>query len=129
MLFFFSFFIINFNYIFGVVSLVLMVLWIVLVVLGRMVFLKLLIMVVYLRGVVVFVIYISCLCWPSELKIGYVVLVFCLFVLFLFDLGLYNIMEIGSGRLRMYVFFGFLFSVLVIVYSLILFRSSGSLRF
>ena len=130
MVFIYSFFIINFRYIVRVVVLRMLVFLITVVILRGAIYLKFLIIIIYVSGIVVFMMYMSCLCWEKKRrKGGYILLAWVCFIYFIVDHGLRLITIIDGGRLRVYLFSGFLFSSLVMVYSLILFRRRGSLRF
>ena len=92
-------------------------------------YLKYLVIIVYVRGVVVFILYISCICWYKKNKFYYLFLFLGVLSMSLFDLGLYrNFSNIGE-YIWIYLFFSFLFNRLVSSYSLNLFKISGSLRF
>lgn len=96
---------------------------------GRIFYLKYLVILVYIRGVVVFILYISCLCWFVGEKFRKFFLIFGFFLVFLFDLGLHSKFSDIGEYLWIYLFFSFMFNRLVTNYSLILFKVSGSLRF
>lgn len=84
---------------------------------------------VYISGIVVFILYISCICWFVRDKFTKWILLLGFFFVFLFDSGLYsNFSRIGEF-LWIYLFFSFMFNSLVMGYSLNLFKVSGSLRF
>ena len=94
-----------------------------------MFYLKYLVILVYIRGVVIFILYISCMCWNTKSFFSYIYLIFVLFSISLFDYGVFiKFSDIGEF-FWIYVFFRVLFSFLVTIYSLNLFKSSGSLRF
>ena len=90
---------------------------------------KYLVVLVYIRGVVVFILYISCMCWNKKNNFSLFFVIFSLFSIFLLDHGvIVKFSDIGEF-LWIYLFFRVVFSVLVTVYSLNLFKNSGSLRF
>lgn len=92
-------------------------------------YVKYLVILVYVRGVVVFILYISCMCWyESQGFIKYIILL-SLFVIYFYDSGVVSKFRDIGEFLWMYLFFGFLFNRLVTSYSLNLFKVSGSLRF
>lgn len=129
MLFWVSFLIFNFSYLFSVLFLVFLIIFIILVYFSSIMYLKYLVILVYIRGVVVFILYISCICWNLRNKFSWGFLFFSLVVLYLFDIGNFSkFSDIGEG-LWIYLFFSFLFNRLVMGYSLNLFKISGSLRF
>lgn len=109
--------------------LVFLVILIMLVYLGNFVFLKYLVILVYSRGVLVFILYISCICWNSSDNFSKWFLVFIVVLIFMFDIGIVTKISDVGEYLWMYLFFRFLFNVLVIRYSLNLFKVAGSLRF
>jgi hypothetical protein len=92
-------------------------------------FVKYLIILVYIRGVVVFILYISCLCWFINNTFNNFFLLFCLFVFYIVDLGLVSKFRDLGEHLWIYLFFRFLFNRLITIYCLNLFKISGSLRF
>lgn len=92
-------------------------------------YVKYLVILVYIRGVVVFILYISCICWFVSDKFIKRILIFSLFIVYLFDFGVFIKFSDVGERLWMYLFFRFLFNALVSIYSLNLFKVAGSLRF
>lgn len=129
MLFWVSCLMFNFSYLFRVLFLVLFIIILILVVFSSIIYLKYLVILVYIRGVVVFILYISCMCWNSSDKFSWGFLFFSLFFFYLYDSGSFvKFSDIGEF-LWIYLFFRFLFNRLVIGYSLNLFKISGSLRF
>ena len=94
-----------------------------------MIFLKYLVVLVYIRGIVVFILYISCLCWFLNEKFNKIFLFGGMIIFYIFDSGVMTKFSDVGDYLWMYLFFGFLFNRLVITYSLNLFKVSGSLRF
>lgn len=86
-------------------------------------------MIVYVSGVVVFILYISCICWNSRDFFSKFFILFVLFIYYFFDLGLFTKFSDVGEFIWMYLFFSFLFNSLVSIYSLNLFKISGSLRF
>lgn len=92
-------------------------------------YVKYLIVLVYVRGVVVFILYISCLCWFVSDKFSKIVLFLGFFNLFLFDSGSFIKLRDVGEFFWIFIFFRFLFNGLVLRYSLNLFKVSGSLRF
>lgn len=129
MLFLISFFIFYFSYLFRVLFLILVVILLILVYISSILYLKFLILLVYVRGIVVFILYISCLCWNSHELYSKWFLLFGFFVYYFFDLGLLTKFSDIGQYLWIYLFFSFLFNSLVSLYSLNLFKISGSLRF
>jgi len=93
------------------------------------IFVKYLVILVYVSGVVVFILYISCICWYLGDKFSGFFLVFIGLVPFLWDRGFYRKFGDLGEFIWIYLFFRILFNSLVIVYSLRLFKVSGSLRF
>lgn len=53
-----------------------------------MLFVKFIIILVYVRGVVVFILYISCICWQISNDYFFFFFIFRIFVIVLFDTGL-----------------------------------------
>lgn len=102
---------------------------IILVFFSSVIFFKYLVVLVYLRGVVVFILYISCICWNFRGKFSFWFLLLRLVVVYLFDLGNFSKFSDVGENLWIFLFFRFLFNSLVIGYSLRLFKVSGSLRF
>ena len=98
-------------------------------IISRIIYLKYLVISVYIRGVVIFILYISCMCWYVRNSFSKVFLMLGFFRIFICDRGLYRKFSDIREFLWMYLFFRFLFNVLVISYSLNLFKVSGSLRF
>ena len=129
MLFLCTFFIFYYGYLFRVIFLVIIVFLLILIFRANIFFLKYLIILVYVRGIVVFILYISCMCWYTINNYSLFFLFFIFFVYFLIDAGLYAKFSDISDSLWIYLFFRCLFNRLVTVYSLTLFKISGSLRF
>ena len=100
-----------------------------LVYISRIFYIKYLVILVYIRGVVVFILYISCICWYINENFSKIFLVLGFFLIFIYDLGLYSKFSDIGEYLWIYLFFSFLFNRLVIGYSLNLFKVRGSLRF
>lgn len=96
---------------------------------ARVIYLKYLVILVYVRGVVVFILYISCMCWYVSEKCSKVFLFFGIVIIFMFDLGVWSKFSDVGEHLWMYLYFRFLFNRLITVYTLNLFKISGSLRF
>lgn len=128
-LFLFSFFILYYRYLFSVLFIVVIIFLIILFYSANIFFLKYLIILVYVRGVVVFILYISCICWGVINKYSLFFLSFMVICYIIFDQGLYSKFSDITDSLWMYLFFRFLFNRLVTIYSLNLFKISGSLRF
>lgn len=129
MLFWVSFIIFSFSYLFRVLFLVFLIIILILVFFSSVMFFKYLVVLVYLRGVVVFILYISCICWNLRGKFTLWFLLFRIVIVYLFDLGNFSkFLDVGEN-LWIFLFFSFLFNSLVIGYSLRLFKVSGSLRF
>ena len=128
-MFWISFLMFNFSYLFRVLFLVFLVMFLMLVYFSGLVYVKYLVVLVYIRGVVVFMLYISCMCWYLNEKFSKSFIFLGLFVLLLFDLGNYRRFSDVGDFLWIYLFFRFLFNGLVRGYSLNLFKVSGSLRF
>lgn len=119
----------NLSYLFCVFFLVLIVIFLIILYMRSFFFLKYLIILVYIRGVVVFILYISCICWNIHSKFNLIFLFFSLFLIVVYDQGIYlKFSDIGEN-FWMYIYFSILFSFLVTIYSLNLFKSTGSLRF
>lgn len=119
----------NFSYLFSVLFLVFIILVIIFVYISRVIYLKYLVVLVYVSGVVVFILYISCLCWYSNSKFNRFFILFGLILYYLYDNGLYIKFSDVGEYMWMFLFFRFVFNALVINYSLNLFKVSGSLRF
>lgn len=92
-------------------------------------YVKYLIILIYVRGIVVFILYISCMCWYISESSNKFILFFILFVVSLLDLGIFSKFSDIGEFIWMYLFFRFMFNSLIISYSLNLFKISGSLRF
>lgn len=129
MLFWVSFLMFNFSYLFRVLFLVFFIISIMLIFFSSIIYLKYLVVLVYIRGVVVFILYISCMCWNLNSKFSWVFILFGLVRTYLFDYGNYVKFSDVGGYLWIFLFFRFLFNRLVTGYSLTLFKVSGSLRF
>ena len=118
-----------FSYLFSVLFLVFLIMFIMLVYFSSVIYVKYLVVLVYIRGVVVFILYISCMCWFIRDKFSKSILFLGVFIIFLFDSGVFvKFADVGES-LWIYLFFRFLFNGLVISYSINLFKISGSLRF
>lgn len=103
--------------------------FLILIYFSSVIYVKYLVVLVYISGVVVFILYISCMCWFITDKFSKSILFLGLFMIFLFDRGVFvKFSDVGES-LWMYLFFRFLFNGLVITYSINLFKISGSLRF
>ncbi len=128
-LFWISFLIFNFSYLFRVLILAFLVIFLIIVGLANVLYVKYVIILVYIRGVVVFILYISCICWLTISKFNGIFLLFGFVGIYIYDHGIIaKFTDIGE-RLWIYLFFSFLFNALVMNYSLNLFKVSGSLRF
>jgi len=119
----------NFSYLFSVLFLAFLVLLIILLNFSSILYIKFLIILVYIRGVVVFILYISCICWYKRDRFRLSFLLFGLFFFYVYDNGSYIKLSDVSESLWMFLFFGFLFNSLVVGYSIRLYRVFGSLRF
>jgi hypothetical protein len=84
---------------------------------------------VYRSGIVVFILYISCICWNVYESFSKFFLLFIIVNVFIFDSGLYSKFSDVGEFIWIFIFFRILFRVLVTVYSLNLFKVAGSLRF
>ena len=91
-------------------------------------FVKFLVVLVYIRGVVVFILYISCMCWFLRENFSYRILFLVLFLVLVFDSGVFRKFSDVGEFIWIYLFFAFLFNSLVTSYSLNLYKVSGSLR-
>lgn len=119
----------NLSYLFSVLFLGLFVILMILVFIGSILYLKYLVILVYIRGVVVFILYISCICWNINNNFSLFFLFFIFYVFIIFDRGVrIKFSDIGEF-IWIYLFFRVVFSLLVTIYSLNLFKNSGSLRF
>ena len=92
-------------------------------------YVKYLVILVYISGVVVFILYISCICWYSSQKFSFSFLFLGTFIFYMCDSGVYSKFSDLGEYMWIYLFFRFLFNALVIGYSVNLFKVSGSLRF
>lgn len=92
-------------------------------------YLKYLTILVFVSGIVVFILYISCMCWNLNEKFGFISLIFSLSLIYLYDLGIYIKFRDVGDFMWIYIFFRVVFRILVTSYSLNLFKISGSLRF
>lgn len=124
-----SFLIFNFSYLFSVLFLAFLVLYIRLLWIAGFIFIKYLIILIYVRGVVVFILYISCICWFLSFDMNKGFLLFIVFVLYMFDIGNFSKFSDFGEFLWIFIYFGFLFNCLAMTYSLNLFKVAGSLRF
>jgi len=124
-----SFLIFYFSYLFSVVFLAFLVLRIILIYFSGVIFIKYLVILVYIRGVVVFILYISRICWFVGEKFSFRFLIFGIFIIYLYDRGVIRKFSDVGEFLWIFLFFRFLFNRLVVGYSLNLFKVSGSLRF
>nr|AFQ97022.1 NADH dehydrogenase subunit 6 [Macrotrachela quadricornifera]AFQ97023.1 NADH dehydrogenase subunit 6 [Macrotrachela quadricornifera]AFQ97024.1 NADH dehydrogenase subunit 6 [Macrotrachela quadricornifera]AFQ97025.1 NADH dehydrogenase subunit 6 [Macrotrachela quadricornifera]AFQ97028.1 NADH dehydrogenase subunit 6 [Macrotrachela quadricornifera] len=129
MLFWVSFLMFNFSYLFSVVFLGFLVLMLMLMWSSSMFFVKYLVILVYISGVVIFILYISCMCWFSSNKFSSLFLLLGFFSVIVYDIGLYSKFSDIGEFMWMFLFFSFLFNSLIMCYSLNLFKISGSLRF
>jgi len=68
--------------------LVFLVIIIIIVYISRMMFVKYLIILIYVSGIVIFILYISCICWHIRQRFMKFLLLFGIFVLYFYDLGL-----------------------------------------
>ncbi len=119
----------NLRYVFSVLLLVVLVFYLVLYQFASIVFLKYLVVLVYVRGVIVFILYISCLCWNKVRGFSLWFLVLRIFPLKLWDLGIcFKIGDFGE-LIWFFIFFSLLFNFMVSTYSLVFFKRAGSLRF
>lgn len=101
----------------------------ILVFFSSILYIKYLVVLVYIRGVVVFILYISCICWNISSKFSWWFMLFGLVTMYLFDQGNFVKFSDVGEYIWMYLFFRFLFNGLVIGYSMTLFKVAGSLRF
>jgi hypothetical protein len=62
----------------------------ILVYFSRIVYLKYLVILVYIRGVVVFILYISCMCWFIREKFNKIFFFFGFFIIILYDNGVFS---------------------------------------
>jgi hypothetical protein len=92
-------------------------------------YVKFLVVLVYISGVVVFILYISCMCWYIREKFSLGFLFFGMFCIYMYDFGLFAKFSDVGEFLWMMLFFRFFFNRLVMGYSVNLFKISGSLRF
>lgn len=114
---------------FTVLFLVFIIIFFILVYFSSVLYIKYLVILVYIRGVVVFILYISCLCWFVDNRFSKFILLLGIFVVWIFDFGVFIKFSDVGEYLWIYLFFSFLFNGLVIGYSINLFKISGSLRF
>jgi hypothetical protein len=75
---------------FSVLFLGLLVCIVILVWFSSLIYVKFLVVLVYISGVVVFMLYISCLCWNVIQKFNFIFLALGLFIVYIFDIGLYS---------------------------------------
>lgn len=129
MLFIVSCFTFNIRYAFPALSLVILVFYLILCQFSRIVFLKYLVVLIYVRGVIVSISHISCLCWNKSRRFSLWFLVLRLFPLKLWDLGMYFKIGDFGELLRLFIFIRILFNFTVSTYSLLLYKGAGSLRF
>nr|AFQ97027.1 NADH dehydrogenase subunit 6 [Habrotrocha constricta] len=129
MLFWISFLMFYFSYLFSVLFLAFIVMMTMLVYFSSLMYVKYLVILVYISGVVVFILYISCMCWYMSEKFSKMFLLLGIFIFYIYDSGLYVKFSDVGEFMWMFLFFSFLFNSLVMVYSLNLFKISGSLRF
>ena len=124
-----SYIIFNISYLFIVLILVFLIIFIIIVYIRSMIYLKYLVILVYIRGVVVFILYISCICWNKMNNYSWLFLIFFSVIYYVFDAGLsVKFSDVGEF-LWIYLFFSIVFSFLVTIYSLNLYKNRGSLRF
>ena len=119
----------NLTYLFSVLILVFLVLWLMLVYMSAIFYLKYLIVLIYIRGVVVFILYISCICWNVKTSFSFFFLLLGFTRLLIIDMGVILKWSDVGEFFWIYLFFRVVFSFLVTIYSLNLFKSAGSLRF
>nr|CCA94468.1 NADH dehydrogenase subunit 6 [Philodina citrina] len=129
MLFLITYVMYNMTYLFSVLCLVFLVMIMMMVYMSSMIYIKYLVILVYISGVVVFILYISCMCWNIKSSFSFFFIIFFFFSLLLFDSGSFMKFSDVSEYFWMFLFFSMLFSLLVTMYSLNLFKTSGSLRF
>lgn len=119
----------SFSYLFRVLFLILLIILVILGWMANILFVKYIIILVYVSGVVVFILYISCMCWQVNSDYYLFIFFFSIFIIIFLDNGLImKFIDVGEF-FWIYLFFGFLFNILVRIYSLNLFKISGSLRF
>lgn len=119
----------NLRYLFSVLCLVFIVIIVIIIYISRIIYIKYLVILVYISGVVVFILYISCMCWNVKSFFSLIFLSLSFFFIIIYDSGSFiKIADVGE-YFWIYLFFRVLFSLLVTIYSLNLFKSNGSLRF
>ena len=128
-MFWISFLMFYFSYLFRVMFLVFLVMFMILVYISSMIYIKYLIILIYVRGIVVFILYISCMCWYVRQDFMKFFVLFRIFVVYFYDSGIFRKFSDVGEFMWIYLFFRFLFNRLVMTYSLNLFKVSGSLRF
>lgn len=128
-MFWIFFLIFYFSYLFRVLFLGFFVILLMLIYISGIVFFKYLVLIIYIRGVVVFILYISCLCWNVRNGFRKRFMLFIVFLIYICDMGLVGKFSDVSEFMVIFLFFRFLFNSLIFVYSLSLFKVSGSLRF
>jgi hypothetical protein len=119
----------NFSYLFSVLFLAFLIILYILVYSASIIYLKFLVILVYVSGVVIFILYISCMCWNTggSFSLGFLFLSVLIFNLY--DYGVFRKFSDVGEFMWIYLFFRFFFNILVIGYSMNLFKVSGSLRF
>lgn len=79
-----------FSYLFSVLFLAFFIIILILVYISRIFYLKYLVILVYISGVVIFILYISCMCWFVSNSFSKLFLILGIFIIYLFDNGLYR---------------------------------------
>ena len=128
-MFWISFLVFYSSYLFRVMFLSFFVFLLMLINMARMMFVKYLVILIYVRGIVIFILYISCICWNVSEKFVLWFLLFSIFIVYFYDSGLIRKFSDVGEFLWIFLFFRFLFNRLVAGYSLNLFKVAGSLRF
>lgn len=129
MLFIISFLMFNVSYLFRVLFLIFLLFVFFLIWRRRIIYLKYLIVLVYVRGVVIFILYISCICWNQKNYITFFFIFLGLWIIRIFDSGLITKLNDVGEYIWIFMFFSLIFRNLLYIYSLLLFKVAGSLRF
>jgi len=122
-----------FSYIINSLSLVCIILFMVIFFAKIVLFLKYLLIMIYLRGIVVFVLYISCSLvdfnW-NKVNIFVLLSIFFMLSFDIYNLGLFEsyVVNINLESFYIFIFVAYTFYIVVISTSIYLYKSSGSLR-
>lgn len=123
------YFMFNVNYVFRVIIVRVLLFILICIYRIRIIYVKFLVLVVYISGIVVFILYISCICWGGDGKLRLVLLCLIGFRVKFFDQGVKMVDLGGIEGIWIYILIAWLFNIIVLRFSKELFKVAGSLRF